>query len=253
MMIGYIHSLESFSTVDGPGIRYVVFLQGCSLRCLYCHNPDTWDRSGGTPMTAEEILERYRQNRAFYSKGGITVSGGEPLMQTAFVNELFTLAKKEHIHTCLDTSAGTYQPGSEAYQNRIDRLLSVTDLVLLDIKHIDDASHRRLTGISNRRVLDFAHRVSERGVPLWIRHVVVPGYTDDEKSLRALGRFAASLPTVQAIDVLPYHTLGLEKYRNLQKEYPLEGVQALSPRALRKAKKAVLLGVRDVRRYRHRM
>lgn len=251
-MTGFVHSQESFSTVDGPGIRFVVFLQGCPLRCLYCHNPDTWER-GGTPMTAQEILARYRQNRAFYSKGGITVSGGEPLMQIAFVTELFTLAKAEHIHTCLDTSGGTYQPRSASHVERVDRLLAVTDLVLLDIKHVDKDAHRRLTGVSNHRIVAFARHVGERGVPLWIRHVVVPGYTDDETSLRALGRFAASLPTVQAVDVLPYHTLGVEKYRTLQKEYPLEGVPPLSEKALRKAKKAVLHGVRDVQTSKNRM
>lgn len=243
-MIGYVHSIDSFGTVDGPGIRMVVFLQGCPMRCAYCHNPDTWRPKTGQPMTAEEILSRYRTNRAFYSKGGLTVTGGEPLMQLEFLIELFTLAKREGIHTCVDTAGILFKKESVA---QFDRLVAVTDLVLLDIKHIDSEAHRRLTAWDNAAALDFARYLDEKGVPMWIRHVVVPGHTDGEEDLLALGRFIGSLGMAKALDILPYHTMGVDKYAELGMDYPLKTIPALSKEDALKAKQIVLRGIREVR------
>ena len=182
-MIGRVHSIESFGTVDGPGIRMVIFLSGCPMRCLYCHNPDTWDPKGGTPMTAEEILDQYEQARPFYKKGGITVSGGEPLMQIGFVTELFEKAKKSGIHTCLDTSGITFNLGSQAVMAHFERLLASTDLILLDIKHIDPKEHVKLCAQPQDNILAFAAYLEKKQIPVWIRHVVVPGITDREEYL----------------------------------------------------------------------
>ena len=241
-MKGYIHSTESFGTVDGPGVRFVVFFQGCPMRCLYCHNPDTWKPGEGQQMTAEEILALYRKNSAFYQKGGITATGGEPMLQLAFLTELFEKAKAEGIHTCLDTSGITFR---EAEQERYERLLAVTDLIMLDIKHAIPEKHLALTGQDNAPVLAFARFACEKGVPLWIRHVVVPGWTDDEASLAQLGRLMAQLKTVKALDVLPYHNMALHKYSELGIPYPLEDVPALSTADAQKARAAILQAYRE--------
>ena len=246
-MIGYVHSVESFGTVDGPGIRMVVFMQGCPMRCLYCHNPDTWDAKKGTATEATALIERYEKNKAFYSRGGITVTGGEPLLQLAFLTELFTLAKERGIHTCLDTSAATYLPDNAEQRACLDRLLQNTDLVMLDIKHIDPDKHRQLTGMDNARVLQFARLLDAKGIPMWIRHVVVEGYTDDPADLNALGRFIGTLRTVKVLDVLPYHTMGTSKYEKFGIEYPLKGVPALTKEAAAVAREHILNGVREVR------
>lgn len=246
-MKGYIHSRESFGTVDGPGIRYVLFMQGCPMRCLYCHNPDTWDMRGGEEVEPREIIDEVMKNRAFYSKGGITVTGGEPLMQTEFVCELFKLAKDRGIHTCLDTSGVTYSPTNGEYLTRLSELLSYTDLVLLDIKHIDSEAHKALTGRGNENILLFARYLETLGIPVWVRHVVVEGYTDSEESLRSLGRFIGGLKNLRALDVLPYHTMGKDKYRELGIEYPLEGVPALDRSRAEWARAVILEGVREVR------
>ncbi len=241
-MIGRIHSVESFGTVDGPGVRFVIFFQGCPMRCLYCHNPDTWDPKGGEPMSVEELLSRFRKNRSFYRQGGITATGGEPLLQLPFLTALFESAKAEGIHTCLDTAGIVFRDNAD-----YARLIKVTDLVLLDIKHIDTEAHRRLTGVSNAPVLAFARYLDAHGVPMHIRHVVAEGYTDDDASLLALGRFIGTLHTVQAIDILPYHTLGEAKYGSLGLSYPLQGLAPLSADAAMRAKETVLKGVRDIR------
>ena len=246
-MIGYVHSVESFGTVDGPGIRMVVFMQGCPMRCLYCHNPDTWDVKKGTATEATELIERYEKNKAFYSHGGITVTGGEPLVQLEFLTELFALAKERGIHTCLDTSGATYLPDNAEQRALLDRLLLNTDLVMLDIKHIDPDKHCRLTGMDNARILAFARLLDKKGVSLWIRHVVVEGYTDDPAYLTQLGRFIGALHTVKALDVLPYHTMGTSKYEQLGIDYPLKGVSALSKEAAAVAREHILNGIRDVR------
>ena len=246
-MKGYIHSTESFGTVDGPGIRFVVFMQGCPLRCLYCHNPDTWDKEKGKETTADELLTEYNKNREFYKRGGITVTGGEPLLQLDFVTELFRKSKEQGIHTCLDTSGIVFNKNSAEQVSRFDELIKHTDLVMLDIKHIDPEKHKTLTGSQNSNVLDFAEYLSENNIPLWIRHVVVKGHTDDKDDLKRLGRYLAHLKTLKALDVLPYHTMGVNKYKELGMSYPLEGVEALSAQEAVKAKSFIMEGYRDER------
>ena len=226
-MTGRIHSFESFGTVDGPGIRFVVFLQGCPLRCQYCHNPDTWEMKGGEEYSIEDVVTKALRYRTYFGdKGGVTVTGGEPLVQIDFVTELFTALKAKGIHTCVDTSGITFNPDSKASVEKHKRLLEVTDLVMLDIKHIDDEACIRLTGKSNKNTLAFAEFVSDNGIKLWIRQVLVPGYTDGDESLLRVRAFIDSLKTVERVEVLPYHTLGLSKYEKLGMEYPLVGVEA---------------------------
>lgn len=244
-MLGYIHSKESFGAVDGPGIRYVLFMQGCPMRCKYCHNPDTWDFNKGKAITAEEVIKEYLKNRTFYQKGGITVTGGEPLMQTDFIIELFTLAKNHQIHTCIDTSGVTYSPDNHECTKKLDKLLNLTDLVMLDIKHIDSHVHKELTGKDNKNILAFAKYLSDKNIHLWIRHVIVPGITDNPGDLRRLGEFIGSLKTLKALDVLPYHTMGVSKYKELGIPYSLEGLDALSPNDAVKAKNFILDGIKQ--------
>ncbi len=222
MTKGKIHSFESFGTVDGPGVRYVVFLQGCPMRCLYCHNPDTWDISAAKyELSAEEVLEKMTRNLPFYKTGGITVTGGEPLMQIDFVTELFTIAKESGIHTCLDTS-GIYFDSSSEKIAKFNTLLGVTDLVMLDIKHIDSEKHQALTGHKNDNVLSFAHYLNKIGKPMRIRYVLLPGYTDSKENLNRLGDFLKNFTNIEKIEVLPYHELGRVKYEKLGIPYPLK-------------------------------
>ena len=246
-MDGFVHSIESFGTVDGPGIRLVVFCQGCPMRCKYCHNPDTWQAGKGTRMSVDEILAQYDRNKAFYVRGGITVTGGEPLMQIDFLLELFERAKEKGIHTCIDTSGITYREGESEYNSKLDTLLGLTDLVMLDIKHIDSEAHKDLTGFANEGILAFARHLEKKNVPVWIRHVVVPGITDGEENLRALGRFIGGLSNVKALDVLPYHTMGENKYREIGIAYPLSGVPALPKEKAAWARGIILEGVRRIR------
>ncbi|MBO5883602.1 MAG: pyruvate formate lyase-activating protein [Clostridia bacterium] len=227
-MYGIVHSRESFGTVDGPGVRYVLFLGGCPLRCLYCHNPDTWTGEGCERVEAEEIIREYKKNKAFYRNGGITVTGGEPLLQLDFLIELFALAKKEGIHTCIDTSGAVFDRDNRVQTEKLERLLGFTDLIMLDIKHIDGEKHKILTGKGNENILEFARFLDARGKDVWIRHVVVEGYTDDENDLFALGEFIGELKTVKALDVLPYHTLGVAKYDTLGINYPLRDTPSCS-------------------------
>ena len=237
-MVGYIHSFESFGTVDGPGIRFVVFMQGCPMRCLYCHNPDTWQR-GGKEYTPEEVAANVKKYKSYFTGGGgVTVSGGEPLLQADFVKELFTILKNSGIHTALDTSGIVFNPDDK---HKLDGLLNVTDLVLLDIKHIDCAEHEKLTGHGNKNVLAFAEYLSEIGKPVWIRHVLVPGITDDDKYLNALAEYISGLKNVRKVEVLPYHNMGEVKYKNLGVDYPLKGVQPPDAERVKNAKR--ILGV----------
>ena len=245
-MKGYIHSEESFGTVDGPGLRYVVFTQGCPMRCLFCHNPDTWKMNSGQQVEASEILARFNKNRSFYKNGGITVTGGEPLVQIEFLTELFTLAKQEDIHTCIDTSGITYQD-TDDYRSKLDELLKITDLVMLDIKHIHPDKHLHLTKQKNENILKFAKYLERKKIPLWIRHVVVPSITDDPNDLMDLGRFIGTLSNLKALDVLPYHTMGVNKYKELGLTYPLEGVEALSKEKAMEARKYILQGIKEIR------
>lgn len=229
--MGYIHSLESFGSVDGPGVRYVVFFQGCPMRCAYCHNPDTWDFADGKEMTADEILQKMLRNRAFYTTGGITATGGEPMMQMEFLIELFSKAKAEGVHTCLDTSGIMYTGAKEdgtPKDERIARLMEVTDLVMLDIKHMDEAAHQDLTEQSNKHILEFACYLNSIGKPVWIRHVVVPGITLQEESLKAVGEFLSTLSNVEKLEVLRYHALGKVKYEKLGMDYRLKDTPQLT-------------------------
>ena len=239
-MNGFVHSTESFGTVDGPGVRFVVFLQGCPMRCQYCHNPDTWKMNTGSVRSAQSLIKEYERNAAFYSKGGITVTGGEALMQIDFLLELFRLAKQKNIHTCLDTSGVTYRPGQSSYNEKLDALMEVTDLVMLDIKHIDPEGHKALTGHDNSGILAFARYLEEKQVDVWIRHVVVPGITDDEALLTRLGTFLGTLSNIKALDVLPYHIMGVTKYEQLDLAYPLKGVPPATKDQAAKAKKIIL-------------
>ena len=240
VMTGRVHSLESFGTVDGPGIRFVVFFQGCPLRCLYCHNPDTWE-AGGKVYTAEELTNQIlRYKNYFGDKGGVTATGGEPLLQAEFLIELFTLLKSKGIHTCIDTSGITFNADNEKSVALHKRLLEVTDLVMLDIKHMEDAAHKELTGHSNTNILSFAKYLDEIKKPVWIRHVVVPGITYDKEQLTKFGAFLKTLSNVEKLEVLPYHTLGENKYEKLGMEYPLKGVQQLSKNEAVEAENIIL-------------
>lgn len=247
-MSGRIHSLESFGTVDGPGVRYVVFVQGCPMRCAYCHNPDTWAMNGGTVMEASYIIEQYERNKGFYRDGGITVTGGEPLMQVDFLIELFTLAKAKGIHTCIDSSGIAFNRKNEDFMEKMDKLVTLTDLIMLDIKHIDPEKHKELTSQPNENILDFAKYLNEKQVPMWIRHVVVPGITDDDEYLYKLGYFIGEFTNLKALDVLPYHTMGKAKYENLGMEYKLKDVPAMDKTKVVEKKKVILQGIKDRRK-----
>ena len=217
-------------------------------RCQYCHNPDTWKMNAGSVRSARSLIGDYERNKAFYKNGGITVTGGEALMQIDFLLELFALAKEKGIHTCLDTSGITYKPGNSGYNDKLDKLMELTDLVMLDIKHIDPEGHKALTGHDNAGILAFAQYLAQKKIPVWIRHVVVPGITDDPGQLTRLGAFIGRLPNVQALDVLPYHIMGVCKYKELDIPYPLEGVPAATQNQAKEAKKIILTAFWKVRR-----
>ncbi len=246
-MTGYIHSIESCGTVDGPGLRYVIFLQGCPMRCKYCHNPDTWQMNTGTEKTAEEVLQDFFKKQSFYKNGGVTVTGGEPLVQIDFVLELFRILKQHNIHTCIDTSGITYQPENHTYMKKLDALMDLTDLVMLDIKHVNDDAHKELTGHSNKAIFAFARYLDSRGIPLWIRHVVVPGITYKQEPLMDLGYAIGDLGNLKALDVLPYHSMGKVKYEQLNMDYPLDGVADLTKDEAIKAKQVIMAGIKKRR------
>lgn len=246
-VVGRVHSIETFGTVDGPGTRLVVFCQGCPMRCLYCHNPDTWeffraDGSGpGTDVSVAEILEKFERNRPFYRRGGITVTGGEPMAQPDFVAALFRAAHAApagRIHTCLDTSGATFSAAGAA---RFSALLDECDLVLLDIKTSDAGGHERLCGLPASHARELGDELARRNVPTVIRHVVVPGITDGEDEVAEVGRIIGDWDNVVGLDLLPYHTLGRAKYQNLGIEYPLEGVEAMEPARAKELRRVALL------------
>lgn len=222
-MIGRIHSFESFGTVDGPGVRFVTFMQGCPLRCLFCHNPDTWDLNGKCQyeFTPEQLRDEVVKYRSFIKSGGVTVSGGEPLMQSEFVAEFFRLCHAEGLHTALDTSGAIIT-------DKVLEVLDNTDLVLLDIKTMDAELYPTLTGVKQNNNLAFLDILEERKIKTWVRHVVVPNLTDNDEWLRKLGEHVSHYDCVEKIEILPYHTLGTYKYENLGEKYKLEGVPALS-------------------------
>ena len=233
---GRIHSVESFGSADGPGVRYIVFLKGCNMRCQYCHNPDTWAKDGGELMTPEEVLKKELRYKTYWKeKGGITVSGGEALLQIDFVTELFRLAKEKGVNTCLDTSGNPFSM-EEPFKSKFDELMKYTDLFMLDIKHMDDAAHRKLTGQTNQNILEMAAYLSDHGKAMWIRHVLVPGITTDEDELHRLRSFLDTLKTVERVEVLPYHTLGVFKWKELGIPYQLEGVDPPTKEQIDRAK-----------------
>jgi len=231
-----VHSFESLGTVDGPGIRYVIFLQGCHLKCKYCHNRDTWDINGGSYKTLEEILEKIKRYKPYFksSKGGVTVTGGEPLLQVKFLIELFKKLKKEGISTCIDTS------GMVNLTEDIKEVLKLTDLVLLDIKHIDSDKCKELTGHSNEKELEFAKYLSENGIPMWIRQVIVPGITDGAQDIIKLKEFVSTLKTVEKIEFLPYHSVGRYKWEALGQKYELGNIKDATEEDIQKVKQIYL-------------
>jgi pyruvate formate lyase activating enzyme len=225
-MNGNIHSIETFGTVDGPGIRYVIFTQGCLLRCQFCHNADTWEIGTGKQMSVAEIIQDLTSYLPFIeaSGGGITVTGGEPLLQLPFLLELFKECKKLGIHTTIDTSGGCYST-APLFQEQLMEVLKFTDLILLDLKHINRKKHIKLTGMANDHILDFARFLSELKIPIWVRHVLVPTVTDDVEDLQKLGEFIGTLENVHKIEILPYHKLGVYKWEALGHEYQLNDVE----------------------------
>jgi len=225
-MKGRIHSIETCGTVDGPGLRYIIFMQGCLMRCQFCHNPDTWKMSDGKEVTVQELVDDIESYLPFFqaSGGGVTVSGGEPLIQAKFITELFKELKKLGIHTAIDTSGGCYSK-SPSFRKSLDELLSLTDLVLMDLKQINPERHKTLTGLKNDHILDFAKYLSEKKIPIWVRHVLVPGITDFDEDLYKLADFIQTLSNVERIEVLPYHKLGVYKWEELGYDYPLQGIE----------------------------
>lgn len=227
-----VHSIESFGTVDGPGIRFVLFLQGCHLKCKYCHNRDTWDMNGGEYKSLDDIFNKIIKYKNYiYPNGGVTVTGGEPLLQVKFLIELFKKLKKKNIHTCIDTS------GMVSLTDDIKHLLSLTDLVLLDIKHINTEKSKELVGFNNEKELEFARYLSDNNIHIWIRQVLIPGYTDDEKELLKLKDFISTLKTVDKVEILPYHDMGKYKWKKLGLKYELENVRHANDEDIEQAKK----------------
>ena len=230
---GHIHSVESCGTVDGPGIRFIVFFQGCLLRCLYCHNRDTWDLHGGKDVTVEELMKDLLAYRHYISAsgGGVTASGGEAILQAEFVRDWFRACKQAGIDTCLDTNGFVRR-----YDQVITELLDVTDLVMLDLKQINDDIHQKLTGVPNHRMLEFAEHLHKIGKRTWIRYVVVPGYSDDDESAHLLGQFTAPMENIEKIELLPYHELGKHKWTAMGEEYQLDGVKPPSKETMERVK-----------------
>ena len=232
-----VHSVESFGSVDGPGIRFVIFLKGCAMRCQYCHNPDTWDRAGGNLRSVDDVLSQALRYRSYWGeKGGITVSGGEALLQIQPLTELFHKAKDLGINTCLDTSAQPFSRKDGRF-SAFEALMKYTDLVLLDIKHIDNDAHKRLTGWENENILDCARYLSDIHKPVWIRHVLVPGINDDDESLHRLRSFIDTLSNVERVEVLPYHALGVYKWEQLGISYKLTDVKPPTEESVLHARK----------------
>jgi len=243
-MIGHIHSTESFGAADGPGIRFIVFMQGCHMRCRYCHNPDTWKMDGGDEVTADEILKRALRFKPYWGKdGGITISGGEPLLQIDFVIELFKKAKELGINTCIDTAGNPFTK-EEPFFSKFEELMKYTDLLLLDLKEINPARHKDLTGFDNSNIIEMAKYLSEINKPVWIRHVLVPEHSDFDEDLDALGDFIDTLSNVDRVEILPYHTLGKFKWENLGIPYTLESISPPSAERIENAKNRIHAGIR---------
>ena len=232
---GRVHSVETFGLVDGPGVRYVIFVQGCHMRCKYCHNPETWSLTEGEELSAKQVFDKaYRYKNYWKNNGGITISGGEPLLQIDFVTEIFKMAKEKNIHTTLDTSGNPFTL-EEPFISKFNELMKVTDLFMLDIKEMDEEKHKSLTNWTNANIIEMAKYLSDHGKDMWIRHVLVPGLTDGEEELKKLKELIDNLKTVTKVEILPYHTLGLFQWQNLKIDYPLEGVQVPTGEEVKKA------------------
>ena len=241
-MQGFIHSTESFGSVDGPGVRFVIFVSGCPMRCQFCHNPDTWNMMDGEKRSVDEMIQMALRYRTYWKDGGgITVSGGEPLMQMDFLIELFKKAKKEGIHTTIDTSGAPF-PRNDPFFGKFNELMNYTDLLLVDLKHIDEEQHRILTGHTNVNILDMAQYLSDIDKPVWIRHVLVPERNDEDKYLKQLYNFIKGLKNIQKVEVLPYHTLGEYKWKELGYDYPLEGIEPPTNERVRNANELLHTG-----------
>ena len=239
-----MHSTESFGAADGPGVRFIVFMQGCHMRCRYCHNPDTWKMDGGDEVTADEILKRALRFKPYWGKdGGITISGGEPLLQIDFVIELFKKAKELGINTCIDTAGNPFTK-EEPFFSKFEELMKYTDLLLLDLKEINPARHKDLTGFDNSNIIEMAKYLSEINKPVWIRHVLVPEHSDFDEDLDALGDFIDTLSNVDRVEILPYHTLGKFKWENLGIPYSLESISPPSAERIENAKQRIHAGIR---------
>lgn len=233
--IGKIHSVETFGTVDGPGIRYVLFLQGCHLQCKYCHNKDSCNLNGGYSKDAESIIKEIKRYKEYIviSKGGVTVSGGEPLLQPKFVSYLFKRLQEYNFHTAIDTS------GSVLITDNIKEVLKYTSLVILDIKHIDNEKCIELTGKPNTNTLNFAKYLSDNSIPVWIRQVLVPGITDDEQDLIKLKNFLTTISSLEKFEFLPYHTMGKYKWDELNLNYPLNEIRPATEKDVKRAENIV--------------
>ena len=238
-VVGKIHSFESLGAVDGPGIRFVIFMQGCNLKCKYCQNRDTWDINSGTGYTVKEVIEKIMRYKNYMvaSNGGVTLSGGEPLLQQDFVISLFQELKKQNISTCIDTS------GMFGITDKIKQIVDLTDVFLLDIKSINDETCKYLTGFSNKQELEFAKYVSEKNKRLWIRQVLVPGITDKKEDLLQLKEFLDSI-NVEKFEFLPYHNLGKYKWEKLGLPYELEDVRTANNDDVKRAKK--IMNIEDM-------
>lgn len=234
MIKGRVHSFETFGTLDGPGIRFVMFMQGCPLRCIYCHNRDTWDVHGGKEYTSDEIINEMKKYMDYIrlSSGGITVSGGEPTLQAEFVTEVFMKCREINIHTALDTSGFVSI-------DKVKSLLQYTDLILLDLKHAVEEKHIQITGVSNSKIMEFAEFTKELGIPLWIRYVLVPGYTDSKEDLELAAAIIKKLGNVVKVEVLPYHSMGAFKWKACGEDYPLESLNTPTPEQVEEAKKTL--------------
>lgn len=225
-MQGYIHQLESFGCADGPGSRFIIFFSGCPLRCKYCHNPDTWKMTDGKLYSVDELLNEAESCRGYWGpKGGITVSGGEPLFQIDFLIELFTEAKKRNINTCIDTSGAPFTKEGQWFE-KFQKLMSVTDILLMDIKHINEDEHIKLTGQSGKNIREMFAYLDEIKKPIWIRHVLVPGITDNDEYLTQTRDFIRTLHNVERVEILPYHGLGAMKYKTLGIDYELQDLES---------------------------
>lgn len=234
MSKAFVHSFETFGSVDGPGVRFIVFLQGCRMRCQYCHNPDSWKIGGGDEFTAQEILDKALRFRSYWGdNGGITVSGGEPLLQIDFLLEFFKLCKKEGIHTTIDTAAAPFTR-EEPFFSKFKELMDYTDLLMIDIKEIDPQKHLSLTKVKNDNILDCIKFTDEIGKPIWIRHVLVPGLTDSVESLEKTNAFIKSLHNVERVEILPYHSFGMYKWESLGFKYELKDAKTPNDEEMKK-------------------